>query len=76
MTLPADPLIIPLTAVTISLLMFVLGMAYAAGKHISRIDHLEQWRHEFRSEIKGEMAALHQHLQRIETLIQDGDSTQ
>ena len=76
MMLPADPLINPLTAVTISLLMFVLGMAYAAGRHISRIDHLELWRHEFRLEIKGEMEALHQHLQRIETLIQDGNSTQ
>ena len=67
-----DPFVIPLTAVTVTLLLFVLGMAYAAGKHVTRIDHLEAWRQEFRVEIHDEMRTLHGHMGRIERLIRDG----
>jgi hypothetical protein len=67
---------IALVAVNVTLAIFVLGLAYNAGKHVHRLDALETWRIELRSEIlefkkelKSDMNAIHGHLARLEELI-------
>lgn len=41
-----------LILINATLAIFTLGLAYSAGKHISRIDHLEQWRSESMLDLK------------------------
>lgn len=50
-------------------MIFVIGLAFNAGKHSSKIEHLEEWRDEFREEIKTQFSEVHGHMLRFEDLL-------
>lgn len=41
-----------LIVINAALAIFTLGLAFSAGKHINRIDHIEDWRREFIVDLK------------------------
>ena len=54
------------SAVVVTLALFVIGLAYQAGRHATRLDHLESWR----LEIRADVTAIFDILRRLEHLAQ------
>lgn len=56
-----------------SVILFIVGISFAAGKHSSRIDSLEKWRDEFmkswKEELKNIQDNLHGELRQVKDLI-------
>ncbi|HAM42172.1 MAG TPA: hypothetical protein DCP69_12820 [Candidatus Omnitrophica bacterium] len=58
------------TGVVVTLVLFMAGLIYQAGRLSQRVEYLERWREEFRAEYRQSMATVTSHLERMESMIQ------
>lgn len=68
------------TGIAVTILIFVMGLAYQTGKQANRIDNIEaKWIElksefkDFKTDMKTDMNSLHNHMNHMERIIVSGE---